>query len=59
MSIKSLTPDAIDTAMFSSAEGYAMSVIDSLEFELERKLTDDEQQAVYLHVENIVASAAE
>lgn len=53
-----ITPDAIDTAMFSCVEGYAMSVINSLEFELERKLTDDEQQAVYRHVENVVAVAA-
>lgn len=45
--MKKLTESVIHNAMFSSIEGYVFSVVDSLEFELGRKLSDEEQNDVY------------
>ncbi|ENB7486561.1 hypothetical protein ACFXK6_001439 [Citrobacter koseri] len=46
-----------DDAMFSSIEGFASLVVDSIEFELGRELTEEEHQRVYLHVEGTINNA--
>lgn len=46
-----------DDAMFSSIEGFASLVVDSIEFELSRELTEEEHQRVYLHVEATINNA--
>lgn len=50
-----VTESAINTAMFSSLEGYVFAVVDSLEFELGRKLNSQEHQQVYKSVEQKVS----
>ncbi|MBP2199210.1 hypothetical protein JOJ88_004751 [Pantoea cypripedii] len=45
----------ITDAMFSSAEGYVFSVIDSIEFSLNRKLTSEECQNVHIIVEEAIS----
>ncbi|CAM6433116.1 hypothetical protein CISECK367B_13265 [Citrobacter sedlakii] len=51
-----LTEAAINSAMYSSLEGYALFVVDSLEFELGRKLNSDEHQQVFKSVEQKIGS---
>ncbi|MFA1200768.1 hypothetical protein ACDI59_28355 [Klebsiella pneumoniae] len=43
--------------MFSSIEGFAFLVVDSLEFEMGRELTDEESQRVYKQVEVAINNA--
>lgn len=47
----------ITNAMLSSLEGYASLILDSVEFELKRELTQEEAQVVYLKVEHAVELA--
>lgn len=54
----SLTVESISASMFTSLEGYVSYVVDSLEFELKRELTSEEQQFVFRHVESIVDGTA-
>lgn len=49
--ITELAQNDITTAMLSSIEGFAFLVVDSLEFEMGRELTDKESQRVYKQVE--------
>lgn len=49
--ITELTQSDINTAMLSSIEGFAFLVVDSLEFEMGRELTDEESQRVFKRVE--------
>lgn len=51
---EALTVDAIKSAMFSSLESYVFLVVDSIEFELSRKLTDEEQQRVHIFVSSSI-----
>ncbi|ECA1950160.1 hypothetical protein EJH27_01645 [Salmonella enterica subsp. enterica serovar Virchow] len=51
-----LTSELIDSAMFRSLEGFAVLVVDSLEFELKRELTSEEHQAVFHYVESCIDS---
>lgn len=44
----------VTNAMFSSIEGYVTSVVDSMEFSLSRKLTDEEHTKVYDIVNNTI-----
>ncbi|EAT4592354.1 hypothetical protein ABGY98_003149 [Salmonella enterica] len=52
-----LTKAAIHSAMYSSLEGYVSAVVDSVEFESDIKLNDEEHQQVYLLVEKIITRA--
>ncbi|ANK42995.1 hypothetical protein RZ761_14375 [Klebsiella pasteurii] len=54
-----LTKEIIIDAMRSSIEGFAFLVVDSLEFELKRQLTDAEQQEVSTVVEQLVLTFPE
>ncbi len=54
--MKKFTQDSIRLAMLGSLEGYVFSVVDSIEFDIGRKLTSDEQQ-VYRFVEDKINSA--
>ena len=54
-----LTKEKIIDAMRSSIEGFAFLVVDSLEFELKRQLTDAEQQEVSTVVEQLVLTFPE
>ncbi|HII0115343.1 TPA: hypothetical protein ACYX6H_000631 [Klebsiella variicola] len=54
-----LTKEKIIDAMRSSIEGFAFLIIDSLEFELKRQLTDAEQQEVSTVVEQLVLTFPE
>lgn len=47
---------AIRNAMYSSQEGYVSAVIDSIEFDLERKLTEDKCQAVEKFVDGVITA---
>ncbi|HHH1510516.1 TPA: hypothetical protein ACPY8A_000204 [Yersinia enterocolitica] len=47
--------DLINNAMLSSLEGYAFLVADSIEFELNRKLTTTEHQQVFVAVEHVAS----
>ncbi|VTN00432.1 Uncharacterised protein [Raoultella planticola] len=47
----------INAAMLSSIEGFAFLVVDSLEFEMGRELTDEESQCVYKQVEAAINKA--
>ena len=51
------TQDSIRLAMLGSLEGYVFSVVDSIEFDIGRKLTSDEQQQVYRFVEDKINRA--
>lgn len=51
-----VNPEQIRNAMFSSLEGYQEAVVDSLEFELERKLTTEEINVVYGRVDAVVTA---
>ncbi|MGG9061450.1 hypothetical protein [Klebsiella quasipneumoniae] len=53
-----LTKEKIIDAMRSSIEGFAFLIVDSLEFELKRQLTDAEQQEVSTVVEQLVLTTA-
>ncbi|ENU5837013.1 hypothetical protein CF042_17170 [Klebsiella pneumoniae] len=53
-----LTKEIIIDAMRSSIEGFAFLIVDSLEFELKRQLTDAEQQEVSTVVEQLVLTTA-
>ncbi len=46
--------ELVYSAMQSSLEGYATSVVDSIEFELKRELTADEHQQVYAAVDRAI-----
>jgi hypothetical protein len=46
----------IHDAMLSSQEGYVSAVIDSIEFDLERKLTEDKCQAVEKFVDSVITA---
>ncbi|EBS5928300.1 hypothetical protein QLL71_003348 [Salmonella enterica] len=52
-----LTKAAIHSAMYSSLEGYVSAVVDSVEFESDIKLNDEEHQQVYRLVEKIITRA--
>ncbi|HDL8322252.1 TPA: hypothetical protein PXQ90_002029 [Yersinia enterocolitica] len=52
-----LSKEQINSAMLSSLEGFSFSVVDSLEFELSRKLTASEQQEVFVIVERAVSES--
>ncbi|MDA5499932.1 polyphosphate kinase [Yersinia aleksiciae] len=52
-----LSKEQINIAMLSSLEGFSFSVVDSLEFELSRKLTASEQQEVFVIVERAVSES--
>lgn len=52
-----LSEEQINSAMLSSLEGFSFSVVDSLEFELSRKLTASEQQEVFVIVERAVSES--
>ncbi|MFW2280593.1 hypothetical protein [Klebsiella pneumoniae] len=54
-----LTKEKIIDAMRSSTEGFAFLIVDSLEFELKRQLTDAEQQEVSTVVEQLVLTFPE
>lgn len=54
-----LTKEKIIDAMRSSIEGFSFLVVDSLEFELKRQLTDAEQQEVSTVVEQLVLTFPE
>jgi len=49
-----LADSAIYDAMFRSVEGYASSVVNSIEFELGRELNEEECQYVYHFVEDAI-----
>lgn len=49
-----ITDVDIDSAMFSSTEGFVSLVVDSIEFELGRELTEGESQRVYHYVEKAI-----
>ncbi len=51
-----LTESTINSAMYSSLEGYVLYVVNSLEFELGRMLSNEEHQQVYESVERKIAS---
>lgn len=55
--MSNLTESVIKNAMLSSTEGYVFSVVDSIEFELCRKLNNDEQQQVYQSVSRKIEGA--
>ncbi|QLO29593.1 hypothetical protein HV207_23090 [Klebsiella pneumoniae] len=55
--ITKLTQSDINSAMLSSIEGFAFLVVDSLEFEMDRALTDEESQCVYKQVEAAINNA--
>ncbi|EOT7595357.1 hypothetical protein ACNIT0_003028 [Yersinia enterocolitica] len=46
--------DLVDNAMQSCIEGYAVSVVDSIEFELKRELSTEEHQQVYAAVDRAI-----
>ncbi|HHC2644508.1 TPA: hypothetical protein ACN68N_004064 [Klebsiella pneumoniae] len=54
-----LTKEMIIDAMRSSIEGFAFLIVNSLEFELKRQLTDAEQQEVSTVVEQLVLTFPE
>ncbi|WP_368301326.1 hypothetical protein [Kluyvera sichuanensis] len=51
-----LSDSEISAAMLSSLEGYVFSIVDSIEFEIGRKLTGDEQQHVHHMVNKKILS---
>ncbi|CNL25461.1 hypothetical protein [Yersinia enterocolitica] len=53
-----LSKELINGAMLSSLEGFSFSVVDSLEFELNRKLTANEHQEVFAFVGSAVPDSA-
>ena len=55
--ITELTQSDINTAMLSSTEGFSFLVIDSLEFEMGRELTEKESQRVYQQVDAAINNA--
>ncbi|MBY4954482.1 hypothetical protein [Pantoea sp. DY-17] len=52
-----MTLTDITDAMFSSQEGYALLVTDSVEFSINRSLKDDELLRISSIIENAVADA--
>lgn len=50
MSDKPVTEADIQSAMFSSLEGYAAFVVESIEFSLRRELTTVEHRSVFEYV---------
>ncbi|MFA9207858.1 MAG: hypothetical protein ACEQSN_06245 [Yersinia sp. (in: enterobacteria)] len=46
--------DLVDNAMQSCIEGYAVSVVDSIEFELKRELSTEEHRQVYAAVDRAI-----
>lgn len=53
-----ITPEQIHNAMFSSQEGYVAYVIDSIEFDLDRNLTDEEKHSVEKFVDGVITTNA-
>lgn len=53
-----ITPEQIDKAMFSSKEGYVSCVVDSIEFDLDRNLTEEEQHSVEQFVDGAITTNA-
>lgn len=51
---EALKDDAIKSAMYSSLEGYALLVVDSLEFEVGRELSAEEGQQVFSFIESAI-----
>lgn len=49
----------VSSAMFSSIEGYVVSVVDSMEFSLGRSLTAEEQNKVYEIVDNTITEGTQ
>lgn len=56
--VKPLSGEQINSAMFSSVEGFAFLVVDSIEFDLGRDLTDEESQQVCRVVESVISKGA-
>lgn len=56
--MSNLTQQDIHNAMFSSKEGYVAYVIDSIEFDLDRNLTDEEQSSVKKYVDGVITTNA-
>lgn len=54
---EALKDDTIKSAMYSSLEGYAALVVDSIEFELNRELSAEENQQVFIFVESAISKA--
>lgn len=54
-----LTDEAIESSMLSSVEGFSFLVVDSLEFELGRELTEEESMRVYRRVEKAINEATQ
>ncbi|HDR2590990.1 TPA: hypothetical protein QCI16_004492 [Enterobacter ludwigii] len=52
-----LTESAIHLAMFSCLEGYVTDVVDSIQFESGRELSEEEHQQVYAFVEKAITEA--
>ncbi|MFM0958482.1 hypothetical protein WFM01_03200 [Yersinia enterocolitica] len=50
--------ELVYSAMQSSLEGYAVAVVDSIEFELKRELTTQEHQQVYVAVDSAITGIA-
>lgn len=50
--------ELVYSAMQSSLEGYAASVVDSIEFELKRELTTGEHQQVFVAVDRAITGIA-
>lgn len=50
--------ELVYSAMQSSLEGYAVAVVDSIEFELSRELTTQEHQQVYVAVDSAITGIA-
>lgn len=50
--------ELVYNAMQSSLEGYAASVVDSIEFELKRELTTEEHQQVFVAVDRAITGIA-
>jgi len=54
-----LTDAAIESSMLSSVEGFSFLVVDSLEFELGRELTEEESMRVYRRGEKAINEATQ
>lgn len=53
--IEVLKDDTIKSAMYSSFEGYAELVVDSIEFEIDRELSAEECQRVFIFVDSAIS----
>lgn len=53
--IEVLKDDTIKSAIYSSLEGYAELVVDSIEFEIDRELSAEECQRVFIFVDSAIS----